>query len=124
MSDLRYTAEHEWVRLEEDGEAVVGITNFAQDALGDLVYIDPPQVGTELSAGDEAGAVESVKAASDLYAPVSGTVTAVNETLQSEPSLVNTSPESEGWIFRMRIVDAEELEALLDETAYLLLTEE
>lgn len=123
MSELKYTSEHEWVRLEDSGEAVVGITDYAQDALGELVYVDLPQTGAELSAGDEAGVLESVKAASDIYAPMSGTVTEVNERLREEPSLVNSSPVSEGWIFKMRVSNSEEMTVLLDEAAYLLLTE-
>ncbi len=123
MSDLKYTSEHEWVRLEDDGVAAVGITPYAQDALGELVYVDLPQKGAELTAGDEVGVLESVKAASDIYAPVTGKVTEVNERLRDEPSLINASPESEGWIFRMRVANPEELDALLDEASYQLLIE-
>lgn len=123
MSDLKYTSEHEWIRLEDDGVATVGITPYAQDALGELVYVDLPQTGAELSAGDEAGVLESVKAASDIYAPVTGRVTEVNERLRDEPSLINASPEAEGWIFRMRVASPEELDALLDEASYQLLIE-
>ncbi|MEN9936090.1 MAG: hypothetical protein RLZZ387_2669 [Chloroflexota bacterium] len=100
--DLQYTKSHEWVRIEGD-EATVGITDYAQDALGDVVYLDLPDVGTELEASAVFGAVESVKAASDLYLPVEGEVTAVNDALISEPELINSDPYGQGWMIKIRI---------------------
>ncbi|MEA1938985.1 MAG: glycine cleavage system protein GcvH, partial [Pseudomonadota bacterium] len=100
MSDLHYTKEHEWVRIEADGTAAVGITKHAQGRLGDVVFVDLPPVGKTVSAGDELAVVESVKAASEIYTPVSGTVTAVNETLVKDPSQVNSDPLGSGWMVR------------------------
>ncbi|GIX17967.1 MAG: glycine cleavage system H protein [Rhodothalassiaceae bacterium] len=117
MGTIRYTKEHEWVRLEGE-EAVVGITDYAQSQLGDVVFVELPEVGRELAQGDEAAVVESVKAASEVYAPLSGTVTAVNERLPEEPGLVNTSPMEDGWFFRMKPAKPAELDALMDEDAY------
>ena len=115
--DLRYSKEHEWVRV--DGEtAVIGITDYAQDALGDVVYVDPPDVGTDLSAGDSFGEVESTKSVSELYAPISGTVSTVNNDLADEPEKLNADPYGEGWICSVTITDASELDALLDAAAY------
>jgi glycine cleavage system H protein len=114
---LKFTTDHEWVRL--DGEvATVGITNFAQDKLGDLVFVELPSVGTKLKKGATAATVESVKAASDVYAPVSGEVIEVNAKVGNDPALVNSAPTREGWLFKMKIADATELDALLDEQAY------
>lgn len=117
-SDLRYVATHEWARAEADGTVTVGITDHAQDALGDVVYVELPEPYTEIKAGDEAGVVESVKAASDIYAPVSGTIVAVNPELEDAPEKVNEDPYGEGWFFRLRPVDPGELEELLDADAY------
>lgn len=117
MTMIRYTKEHEWVRLEGD-EAVVGITDYAQSQLGDVVFVELPEVGRTLAQGDEAAVVESVKAASEVYAPLSGTVIAVNERLPDEPGLVNASPMADGWFFRMKPTDPAELDALMDEEAY------
>ena len=117
MSMIRFTKEHEWVRMEGE-EAVVGITDYAQQQLGDVVFVELPEVGKTLAQGDEAAVVESVKAASEVYAPVSGTVTAVNEQLPDEPGLVNTSPMADGWFFRMEPSDPAELNQLMDEAAY------
>jgi glycine cleavage system H protein len=114
---LKYTADHEWLRLDGD-IATVGITNFAQDKLGDLVFVELPGIGTRLQKGAAAAVVESVKAASDVYAPVSGEVTEVNAKVTSEPALVNSAPTGDGWLFKMKIADPEELDALLDERAY------
>src|SRR5664279_565324 len=97
--DLRYTAEHEWVRAGSDGVARVGITAFAQDALGDVVYVSLPAVGDSVSAGDSCGEVESTKSVSDIFAPLSGEIVAVNETLDTAPELVNTDPYGEGWMY-------------------------
>ena len=118
MSDTRYTSDHEWVRPGAEA-ATVGISEFAQDSLGELVYVELPEAGTEVARGDEIGVLESVKAASELYAPVSGVVTEVNPALADEPDLVNRSPLAEGWLFRMTLADPAELEALSDEATYL-----
>ncbi len=117
MTTIRYTKEHEWVRLEGD-EAVVGITDYAQQQLGDVVFVELPEVGRTLAQGDEAAVVESVKAASEVYAPLSGTVTAVNDRLPDEPGLVNASPMEDGWFFRMKPSNPDEMNALMDEAAY------
>jgi len=116
--DLRYTAEHEWVRVGPEGVARVGITSFAQDALGDVVYVSLPAVGDSVGAGDSCGEVESTKSVSDLYAPVSGDVVAVNEMLDSAPELVNTDPYGEGWMYDVKLTDASAAESLLDLEAY------
>ncbi len=114
---LRYTAEHEWVR--EQGDAVrIGITAFAQEALGDVVYVSLPTVGEAVTAGDTCGEVESTKSVSDLYAPVSGEVTAVNGALDATPELVNTDPYGEGWMYELRPADAADVAALLDVEGY------
>ena len=118
---LRFTRDHEWVRLEGD-IATVGITPFAQDKLGDLVFVELPNIGATLDRGAVAATVESVKAASDVYAPVTGDVTAVNDRLTGEPGLVNGEPTGNGWLFKMKIGNAAELERLLDEDAYKALT--
>jgi glycine cleavage system H protein len=115
--NLKYASTHEWARLE--GNIVtVGITDHAQDALGDVVYVELPEVGDELSAGDEAGVVESVKAASDIYAPVSGEVIEINEALIDAPETINSDPYNEGWFYRMRVSDASELDNLLAADEY------
>jgi glycine cleavage system H protein len=112
-----YSKEHEWIRMD-GGEAVVGITDYAQAQLGDVVFVELPAVGTSLVKGGDAAVVESVKAASDVYAPVSGTVTAVNAALDADPALVNSAPESDGWFFRMTLADAVELDGLMSADAY------
>lgn len=117
-SDLKYASSHEWARLEEDGTVTVGITDHAQEALGDVVFVELPEVGAILAAGDEAGVVESVKAASDIYAPVSGEVIAVNEQLEDAPETVNADSYHDGWFFRLQPSDLDELENLLDAEAY------
>lgn len=114
---LRYTAEHEWVRSAGD-TVRVGITSFAQEALGDVVYVSLPAVGDTVTAGDTCGEVESTKSVSDLYAPVSGEVTAVNPALDATPELVNSDPYGEGWMYELRPTDAAEVEALLDVEGY------
>ena len=116
--DIYYAESHEWARLEEDGRITVGITDFAQDALGDIVYIELPQIGQSLQASVEAGVVESVKAASDIYAPVSGVVTAVNRSLEDAPENVNLDAYGDGWFFALEPSDVGELEDLLDYVAY------
>ena len=116
--DLRYAAEHEWARVGSDDVARVGITSFAQDALGDVVYVSLPAVGDSLVAGDSCGEVESTKSVSDLYAPVSGEIVAVNPTLDSAPELVNTDPYGEGWMYDVKLTEARAGESLLDLEAY------
>jgi glycine cleavage system H protein len=116
--DLRYTAEHEWLRTGEDGVVRIGITAFAQDALGDVVYVSLPAVGDDVSAGDACGEVESTKSVSDLYAPLAGEVTAVNDALDASPELVNTDPYGDGWMYELRPSDSAAVEALMDHTAY------
>ena len=112
-----FTDEHEWVEVEGD-TATVGITDYAQEQLGDIVFVEVPEVGTELEQGDDAAVVESVKAASDVYAAVSGEVIEVNEALEEEPGLVNSSAEEDGWFFHLTLSDKEELDDLMDEKAY------
>jgi len=114
---IKYTKDHEWVRTEGD-TATVGITMHAQDALGDVVFVDLPDVGQAFAQGEVAGVVESVKAAADVFMPVSGEITEVNEALRADPSLANSDPAGAGWFFKLRISDALQLDALLDETAY------
>jgi glycine cleavage system H protein len=118
---LRFTKDHEWLRMEGD-VATVGITPFAQDKLGDLVFVELPSVGATFQKGAVAATVESVKAAADVYAPVAGEVTAVNDKLADQPGLVNTEPTGDGWLFKMKPGDAAEVVALLDEKAYDALT--
>ena len=117
-ADLKYARTHEWVRREEDGSLTVGITEHAQELLGDMVYIEVPEVGDQVQAGDACAVVESVKAASDVYAPVSGEVVAANEALADSPELVNQSPYEDGWLMRIQPEDAAAAEALLDADAY------
>lgn len=116
--DLKYAATHEWSRLEADGTVTVGITDHAQDALGDVVYVELPEVGTHMDAQGEIAVVESVKAASDIYAPIAGTVIAVNEVLDDTPETVNQDPYGDGWFFRLQPDDAGELDRLLDADGY------
>lgn len=119
LPELRYARSHEWARVEDDGTVTVGISDHAQEALGDVVFVELPEPGAELAAGDEAGVVESVKAASDIYAPVSGKVIAVNSVLEDSPETVNSDPYQDGWFFRLQPHDVAELEqALLDAQAY------
>jgi len=117
-SELKYLTSHEWARLEEDGTVTMGITEHAQDSLGDVVYVELPEVGSQVSVGEEAGVVESVKAASDIYSLVSGEVVAINEVLEDEPETVNSSPFDEGWFFRVQPSDVSELDAALDADGY------
>jgi len=112
-----FSEEHEWIDVDGDS-ATIGITDYAQGQLGDIVFVEVPAAGTTLAKGKEAAVVESVKAASDVFAPVSGTVTEGNQALADDPALVNTSPESAGWFFKVTIADAGELEGLMDEAAY------
>jgi glycine cleavage system H protein len=115
--ELKYTAEHEWV-LVEGNLAVIGITDFAQDSLGDVVFVELPEVGSEVTTGKAFGVVESVKAVSDVYAPVSGTVEEINEELPDAPEILNTSPYGDGWMIKIRMSDPGELEGLMDAAAY------
>ena len=117
MSETRYTDQHEWIRVEGD-EGTVGITSHATEQLGDVVFVETPSIGKVLKKGDEAAVVESVKAASEIYAPVGGTVTAVNEALTGEPATVNAEPQGEGWFFKIKIADKAELETLMTEDKY------
>ena len=117
-TELKYASSHEWARLEEDGTVTVGISDHAQQALGDVVYVEHPEVGQTVSAGAEAGVVESVKAASDIYAPVSGTITEINEALEDAPETVNQDPYGDGWFFKIEPDDTAELGELLDAPAY------
>ena len=117
MSDLKYSKEHEWVRLEGD-VATVGISQFAQEQLGDVVFVELPSVGQAVGSGDEVGTVESVKAASPIYSPLGGEITAINTELEGDPSVINSSPYEEGWIFKIRLEDAGDLDDLLDATSY------
>jgi len=114
---LKYTEDHEWIQVEGD-VAVVGITHHAQDALGDVVFVDLPEVGKTFAQKDVAGVVESVKAAADVYMPVSGEITEVNEDLRNDPSLANSDPLGKGWFFKVKLANPAEVAALLDETAY------
>ncbi|SEK96824.1 glycine cleavage system protein GcvH [Ectothiorhodospira marina] len=117
-AELKYAKSHEWVRQESDGTLTVGISDHAQELLGDLVFVETPEEGATLDAGTACAVVESVKAASDVYAPVSGEVVAVNEQLGDSPELVNSDAYGEGWIFRVKPGDASELDALMDADAY------
>ena len=116
--ELKYVETHEWVREDGDGAVLVGITDYAQGALGDVVYVELPEVDSEVEMGDEVAVVESVKAASDIYAPLSGTITEVNESLEGNPELVNTDPYRDGWFFRLKLRDVEELSSLMDSESY------
>jgi glycine cleavage system H protein len=114
---MKYTEDHEWLNVDGD-TAIVGITHHAQDALGDVVFVDLPEVGKAYAQKDVAGVVESVKAAADVYMPVSGTVTEVNEALRADPALANSDPLGAGWFFKVKLSDADQLAVLMDETAY------
>lgn len=114
---VKYTQDHEWINTE-GGTATVGITVHAQDALGDVVYVDLPEVGRSYAKGDVAGVVESVKAAADVFMPVDGEVTEVNEALRADPSLANSDPLGQGWFFKVKLANAAQLDGLMDETAY------
>ena len=116
--ELYYAKTHEWVRREEDGTVTVGITEHAQDALGDVVYVETPEVGDSIAAGDQAGVVESVKAASDIYAPLTGEVVATNEGLEDAPETVNSDAFNDGWFFKLQPQDISELDALMSADEY------
>ena len=117
-TDLRYTSSHEWVRLEEDGSVTVGITDHAQDALGDLVFVELPEIGTSLAQGDACCVIESVKAASDIYMPITGEVVDTNQGLVDEPEVINNSCYDDGWIFKIQPDDEDDIEQLMDASTY------
>jgi glycine cleavage system H protein len=122
--DLHYSAEHEWARRLDDSSRVrVGVTDFAQDALGDVVYVDLPQVGDTFGAGDSVGELESTKSVSEMYAPVAGTIAAVNEALADNPGLINEDPYGEGWLLEVDMTDSSSFDALMDAAGYRNLTE-
>jgi len=121
---LSYVSSHEWIRNEGDGIVTIGVTDFAQEQLGDVVFVELPDVGTQLTSEDEFGVIESVKAASDLFAPVSGEVIAINEQLDDAPELVNSDPYGDAWLLQIRLTNPEELEHLLDAEAYSQLCDE
>ena len=123
-AELKYANSHEWARLESDGTVVVGITDHAQDALGDIVFIELPEIGAEVAAGAEVAVVESVKAASDIYSPITGEVVEVNSGLEDQPELVNGSPYQDGWLFTVRVDSEDEFSELLDAEGYKGLVEE
>lgn len=118
MSDTKYSKEHEWLLMNDDGTATIGITDFAQKELGDIVYVELPEIDAQFSKDDDIAVVESVKAASDVKSPVSGTVTEVNEVLNDEPEKVNSNPTDEGWFLKLRLDNADEIDELMDETEY------
>ncbi len=117
-SELKYAKSHEWARVEEDGTVTVGITDHAQEALGDVVFVEAPGVGDRIAAGDQAGVVESVKAASDIYAPIAGEVIAVNEALEDAPETVNSDPYNDGWFYKLQPEDSAELDELMSAEDY------
>ncbi|WP_409524592.1 glycine cleavage system protein GcvH [Nitrincola sp. MINF-07-Sa-05] len=117
-SELKYVASHEWIRDEGNGVVSIGVTDHAQDLLGDVVFVELPEVGDEVSSGDDCGVVESVKAASDIYAPLSGEIIEINEDLEDSPEMVNSDPYGDGWFFRLKLSDPAELDDLLDAEAY------
>lgn len=117
-AELRYASSHEWLRVEDDGTAYVGITDHAQAAMGDLVFVEVPEVGQSVQAGEEAGVVESVKAASDIYSPATGEVVATNEALEETPELVNQDPYGDGWLYRLRLENPAEIDELLTAGQY------
>ena len=123
-NELKYSKEHEWLRKEADGSYTVGITEHAQELLGDMVFVDLPEVGSTVSTGDDCAVAESVKAASDIYAPISGEIIAVNTELSDSPELINSEPYAAGWIFKIKASDESELNGLLDATAYEALLED
>lgn len=116
--ELKYMSSHEWARIEDDGTVTVGISDHAQEALGDVVYVETPEVGSTVNAGEEAGVVESVKAASDIFSPITGEVIAVNEALEDAPETVNSSPYDDGWFFKVKPSDLTELDDALDADSY------
>ncbi|MDC0172849.1 glycine cleavage system protein GcvH [Gammaproteobacteria bacterium] len=122
--ELKYASSHEWARLENDGTVVIGITDHAQAALGDVVYAELPEEGADIDAGSEVAVVESVKAASDIYSPVTGEIVEINSALEDQPETINQSPYVDGWLFRVRLSNPDELDDMLDADEYLLATED
>jgi glycine cleavage system H protein len=118
MTEIKYTKDHQWLRLEDDGTAVVGITDYAQEQLGDVVFVELPAVGTAVARDAQVAQVESVKSAGEVMAPVGGTVVEVNTALDGEPGTINTDPAGAGWFFKLKLADPTELDGLLDEAAY------
>ena len=118
MAEMKFAKTHEWIRLEDDDTATVGITDHAQHALGDIVFVELPDVGKMIAAGKECAVIESVKSASDVYAPVSGEVIATNEVIIANSGIINQDPQVEGWLFKVKLTDAKELAALMDTKAY------
>jgi glycine cleavage system H protein len=118
MAETRYTTDHEWVRLEDDGTLTIGITDHAQEALGDIVFVELPQPDREVAEGESCATVESTKAASDVYAPVAGRIAEINENVVEDPGLINRDPQGEGWFWRMEPGDEDNFETLMDEEAY------
>ncbi|MBU2874077.1 glycine cleavage system protein GcvH [Marinobacter salexigens] len=116
--DLKYIETHQWVRVDADGTATIGITDFAQEQLGDVVYIGVPEVGDTVTGGEEAGVAESVKSASDVFSPVTGEVVEINESLEDEPEKVNEDPYGDGWMFKVKLADKGELDGLMDADTY------
>ena len=123
-AELKYASSHEWARLDSDGTVVVGITDHAQEALGDIVYIELPEMGVAVDAGAEVAVVDSVKAASDIYSPVTGEVVEINPVLEDEPETVNSNPYADGWLFRVKVASPDELEDMLDADGYQTVIEE
>ena len=117
-SELKYLSSHEWARVEADGTVTIGITDHAQEALGDVVFVELPDVGSDVTVGEESGVVESVKAASDIFSPISGEVIAINERLEEEPEVVNSSPYDDGWFYKLRVDSTDELEDAMDADQY------
>ena len=118
MNTVKFTEDHEWIRVEENNEALVGITDYAQEQLGELVYIELPAEGAEVTQGEDCAVVESVKAAGDVRSPVSGTIVQINESLADSPETTNEDPMGEGWLYRIRLADDTELDSLMDESDY------
>ena len=123
-AELKYASSHEWARLDSDGTVVIGITDHAQEALGDIVYIELPEMGAAVDAGAEVAVVESVKAASDIYSPVTGEVVEINPVLEDEPETVNNSPYGDGWVFRVQIANHDDLDDMMDADGYQAVIEE
>ena len=117
-ADLKYIETHQWVRVADDGTATVGVTDFAQDQLGDVVFVELPELGATVTGGEEAGGAEAVKSASDVFSPVTGEVIEINESLEDEPEKLNEDPYGEGWLFRVRLSDAGEIDGLMEADAY------
>merc|ERR1719167_620575 len=123
FSGVRFSEDHEWISQEDGGDATVGITDYAQDSLGEIVFVEFPDIGAEFEAGDVFGQIESVKAASDLYMPVAGEITQVNEKLNDEPGLINSSPEADGWMVKIKVKDQSEVNSLMQAPEYAAYTE-